>query len=873
MTTQLLARWTGFVIRYPRSVLAVLALITVAAGWIAVDRFSMNSDTGRLIRQETQWRANHDAFMAGFPQYDQNTFVVISGHRPAQVVEVARALTAKLRQRDDVLRSVFSPVADSFVDEHALLFMDMDDLEDTVSRLADAQPFLAAIQQDGLPGVLSLVQKALNTDEPLPSGFLQMTNALDLAANRALHDPQTPIIWRDELFNADTSETWYQVIFVQGQQDFGQDLPNGLIIGSLRETLAAFEHPARQDVQIRLSGQVPLEHAEIESALDSARFAGTLALVLLILVLTWGVQSLRIIAATYLAMLCGLVWTAAFAMLTVGQYNTISIIFLVMFIGLGVDFAVHLCLKYQEYLSPASADSEAGVQASRSAALIDTGVELGPAIMLCGLTSAIGFLAFVPTDYVGLAEMGIISGGGMIIAVLVSLTLIPAFFAVTRTPRPGSDLPFSSTLSTLTVAHYRLTAGVTLGLLVVLLLIASQARFDYSTLSLKDPDSEAMQTLQELHDQDIITDYSLMFVADNTAQAASLAAQLLALPEVSTVRTPDDYLPTDQAEKLLILEDAGFFLESLYMTPSDPGTDDNDDELKTGLKQVASTIETYLAGADADPAMRASLTNLSRSLAEIASADRTFRDALETLVVPPIRAEIAWIGRAIAVGPVSLADLPADLRARLIDSDGREVVAITPAEDVVPVDAMRRFTTAVMKIMPEATGRPVLDLGIGEIVIRAFATAISIAVAAIFVILLVTLRSVVDAVLVFIPLAMTALATLAFSVLADLPLNMANVVVIPLIFGLGVDNGIHIVKRFHQSRHVAELVNSSTPKAVFLSNLTTLGTFFALVFSTHQGIYSIGILLTVALVCLMTLTLVSLPALLAAFSHPRGARA
>ena len=127
-----------------------------------------------------------------------------------------------------------------------------------------------------------------------------------------------------------------------------------------------------------------------------------------------------------------------------------------------------------------------------------------------------------------------------------------------------------------------------------------------------------------------------------------------------------------------------------------------------------------------------------------------------------------------------------------------------------------------------------------------------------------------DSILVFIPLAMTAMLTLSVSVLIDLPLNMANVVVIPLIFGLGVDNGIHIVKRFHQSKNVEALVHSSTPKAVFLSNLTTLGTFCALSFSSHQGIYSIGILLTIALTSLIFLTLVSLPALLATFSSSRS---
>ena len=161
-----------------------------------------------------------------------------------------------------------------------------------------------------------------------------------------------------------------------------------------------------------------------------------------------------------------------------------------------------------------------------------------------------------------------------------------------------------------------------------------------------------------------------------------------------------------------------------------------------------------------------------------------------------------------------------------------------------------------------------MDLGIGEIVVTAFTEALLLAVFLIFIVLLMTLRSFTDAILVFIPLSLTALVVLSFSVLVDMPLNMANVVVIPLIFGLGVDNGIHIVKRFHQVNNPQELVRSSTPKAVFLSNLTSFSTFSALSLSSHQGIYSIGILLTVGLFTLMFLTLVSLPALLTTFSTP-----
>jgi len=288
---------------------------------------------------------------------------------------------------------------------------------------------------------------------------------------------------------------------------------------------------------------------------------------------------------------------------------------------------------------------------------------------------------------------------------------------------------------------------------------------------------------------------------------------------------------------------------------------------------LQNTLQNPAPGPDTSnnsPELEASLTRLKKAVSDLQEASSDTRALYSELIVPPIKSEIEWLKTALEPEQVTLERLPLALQQRLIAKDGRAVVSITPEEDVVPVEALRRFTTNVMAVVPEITGRPVLDLGIGDIVITAFQTAILIAVSLIFLILMVALRSLVDSILVFIPLAMTALLTLSVSVLIDLPLNMANVVVIPLIFGLGVDNGIHIVKRFHQSSNVEELVHSSTPKAVFLSNLTTLGTFGALSFSSHQGIYSIGVLLTIGLTSLMFLTLVSLPALLATFSSPHS---
>lgn len=847
---QLIETWTTFITSRPRQVLGVVGMLTLGMLYVAVSQFSINSDTSRLIRQDTEWRANYDAFEAAFPRYRQNSLVVVHGRSIDAVTSVGEQLFQALTARTEVFETVWSPINDPVLARHALLFLSVDELEQLLDNLAGAQPVLAALAEDPSSASLFAFLTTVIEQDEVPDSILPLLDLLQATMVDHIAGNGRPVAWRDELRGSD--EPIYNIIYVQGRQDFGEQLPNARIVNTIRDTIAQLEHPLIDDVSIRLTGQVPLEHGEIESAVDSAQLAGTLAILLLALVLVFGVKSARVIGATYLSMIVGLIWTTAIANLLVGQFNTISIIFLVMFIGLGVDFAIHLSLRYQEAI----------LDGDKNAALLTTSRSLGVAITLCGITSSIGFLAFVPTEYLGLAELGIISGAGMIIAVVVTLTVIPAFFSIVATPRHLHSNPLVNQISMLVGRHPQAVVGVTLVFGALCSWIGSSAMFDYSTLSLKDPNSEAMQTFRELQDQDVMTEYTINYPADNEAMALELSRRLSALPSVSSVVTPADYLPADQEEKRYILEDARFMLGSTLAAALGQQREAASDPLPE-IRQLISTVENY------DGAHQGRINELATVLSQLAASDKATRLTFDRHLVEPALDELNWLQQALAVKPLTLEALPSDLKERFVSNEGQYLVTVTPAGNIIPVEAMRRFTEDVLDIIPTGTGRPVIDLGIGEIVVTAFQQAIAIAVTAIFIILVITLRSVTDAVLVFIPLGITAMFTLTMSVMIDLPLNMANVVVIPLIFGLGVDNGIHVVERFRESASLAALSTSSTPNAVFLSTLTTLGTFSALSFSSHQGIYSIGVLLTMALIALMFLTMVSLPALLSVFSNRR----
>ena len=221
------------------------------------------------------------------------------------------------------------------------------------------------------------------------------------------------------------------------------------------------------------------------------------------------------------------------------------------------------------------------------------------------------------------------------------------------------------------------------------------------------------------------------------------------------------------------------------------------------------------------------------------------------------------IGRAVTVDGVTFGDLPAELRRRSIAPDGRARVAALPTEDVRDPVALARFVSAVDSVASHATGRPAVEAGIGEVVVLTFRIAIGISLSVVFTLLAVTLRSFRDAIFVLLPISLAALMTTATGVLIDMPFNMTNVVVIPLIMGLGIDNGIHVFMRFRSGASLEEMMVSSTPRAVLLSAITTLEALGSQEVSGNQGMHSIGVLLSFAVIYLIFCTLVVLPAMLA----------
>ena len=808
--------------------------------------FSVDSDLNHLVKQDAPWRDNLDKTTQAFGGSESALVVVVSGDDRQQVQQITESLTNDLSKQPS-FKDVFAPSTLPWLKQQALWFLSDQEFNDFTKNLASLMPRLqrASMSQSQIDLTLpakqllaQLNQAVESKDDNAARLLIQALNQVAESTQSVNHQQNTAtqkntatqgVNWFSLLF-PETKQTSYQIISINAEPDRSQKEPNRFIMETAQQIIRQYSDVS--GVQIRLTGQTALDFDEIKDANHSVKLAGTMSLIGLIVVLGFGIRSLRIIAASYVAVIVGLVWTLALGLWLVGSYNTISIVFLVMFIGLGVDFSIHFCLRIRE---------EQGLHANNQATLLTSIRGTLTPLSLCALTSAIGFLGFYPTAYTGLAELGIISAAGMLMGLVATFSVIPVFFFLFGYPKNKQQVieQEHSDEGYWLVEHHKLVIGIAVVLLIVAGIGASQMKFDFSTLVLKSPKSESVNTLEEIQQQGLTSSYQMMMLAKTPAQAQQWQQQLATLPEVSNALSVNSFLPQDRNSKSVTLSQSihqPASLEAKGITPI----------------QLAEQLETS--------PYKDTLSSHTLNWLKTANQPEIYQ-AISLQALQPLTQMQQSFTQMIQAPPATLDDIPTQLAQRYYNQDYALVVAY-PSGDMRDVKQLDAFIDAVQAIAPNATGRPVAEQQVGKIITQAFIQATCYSLGLIALVLLFALKHKRDVVLSFIPLLLTTLSTMAVAHWSGFSLNMATFIVIPLIFGLGVDNGIHIVERFREVGSVKAFYQSSTPKAAILSSLTTIVTFGSLLLADHRGMFSIGFLLTIAIGFLLVYSLTVLPALL-----------
>lgn len=841
--------------RFRRTVPAVAGAVAIASIYYSVAHFQINTQTRDFISASLPWRQDMIELDKAFPQRVNQIIVVIDGKTPELAEAAAQRLSDKLKARTDLYDPVLEANGGPFFEQNALLFIPTAGVQRRTGELLKARPLLSPLASDpslrGIVNVISFISGAIRARTGSLDDFDRPMAALAGALDNAVSGRPAFFSWRSLLTGEkpDPREL-RQIIELTPVLNYKALRPGEVTSNFVREAAKDFGLTSEKGVTVRLTGSVPLADEQY-SALEEGATLNRVVTALVVLIILWAaLKSPRIVLTVALSVLVGLSATAAVGLLMVGTFNLISLAFGVLFVGIGTDFAIQFSVRYR---------SERHQEPDFAKALRRAAGKIGRPLALATAATAAGFYSFLPTDYYGIAELGLIAGTGMFIAFVTTITLVPALLSLLGTPIEMKPIGFKALgpVDRFMDRNRKIVVFWTLLLALVGTPLIAELRFDFNPINLASPTAESVATLRDLAKDPQTDPNTINVLAPSLADAQTLAEQLRRLPDVARVTTLQNFVPEDQDSKLAIIRRAAAALKPA-LNPDRRGPPPSDAEDVEAMERAAQALTAAANGASGKGADDA--RHLAGLLRQLAAAPPELRKTAREELLPSLDTTLNLLRTSLGVQKVTLQSLPPRLKQDWMTPDGRARIDVAPAGDPDDNANLIRFSKEVRKTAPNAAGQPIIIQAGGDTVLKAFVEAGGWALLSITMLLLIVLRRVSDVLLTLIPLVLAGLVTLEIAALIGLPLNFANIMALPLLLGLGVAFKIYFVMAWRAG--ATNLLESALARAVIFSAMTTATAFGSLWLSRYPGMSSLGKMLALSLACTLAAAVLFQPALM-----------
>jgi hopanoid biosynthesis associated RND transporter like protein HpnN len=836
----------------------VAALVLAGCGLAyCAHHLSVDTDTSHLFAANLPWRQAQLAESKNFPQFDRLIVAVVRAKTPEEATETAAALNTALQADKADFHDSQYPAGNAFYTREGLLLLPTAKLAKLLNSIVAAQPFLGQLAADpssrGLFNGIGLIAQGVALGQANLKPYDEALRGVQSALQNAADGHPEPLSWQ-ALIGGDLGG---DAEFVLAHPMLNQSslTPGGVATAALKRIAAELPDVKAGRATVDYTGQIPLADEQFAS-LTQGLVAGSIISVLLIsLWLFLALRSWRLILPILATLMLGLVYTISFAAIAISVMNLISVAFAILFIGLAVDFAIQFCVRLRDVRH---GEPDLGL------AITETATQAGGQIALAAAATACGFLAFAPTDFVGVAELGIIAGVGMLIAFICTITFLPALL---RLLHPAAEavtigLPMAGLADASLRRHKRIVLIGAALLALAGIYSAVTLGFDANPLDTKDPQSESMVTLNRLLDNPATNPfYADALVADLPA-ARALSQKLNALPQVAGVISGATFVPDDQAPKLAMINQAQSIMAPTIQIQQSakPVTADDIRLSMVAARDAILKVKSQLP--ENSPVL-----GIADALTKLIGENDAQVMAMNAAITKFLPGELDRLNQSLTPQPITLQSLPQPVARNWFLKNGEVRVEALPTAAAQTTAGLKQFSTAVLSVAPNAGGPAISTIATAGTILDSFREAALLASIAIAVILFVVFRNFRDMMLVLSTLALSGLLTALFAKLAGLEINYANIIALPLLLGVGVSFNVYFVMNFRAG--MRNFLSSATARAVLFSALTTGTAFGTLAASHDRGTASMGYLLLLSLLAVLIATFVFLPALLYALQDAR----
>ncbi len=874
-----------FAYSHSYSVIFISIILAAVSLWVTLDKLTFKTGRGDLVAKDLPYVQRHERFREEFADFD-GMVVVVEGEDAESKKQFAEALVQQFKSHPKVFPDIFYKLDVSYFKDKALLFLDQQELTDLVQKIRERQQFLEDVNASpGLNQLLRSINAEISSGmvDSLLSGFIgaedeEKDDTADLGLLISLlremqahlkgNVPyQSP--W-SSFFTGEGDELEQAGYLVSGKNGLmfilvtpGED---ETVFTGYKESvefarkLVAETKQQFPNIRVGITGEDVISSDEMDTTQVDVKKASLIALVGVSLLF---ILAYRGVVKPLMAVFCLLValsWSMGYTTLTVGHLNILSVVFTTILIGLGIDFGIHILERYKE-------ERQAGKDIS--SALQKTIAGTGRGNFAGAITTAMAFGAMTLTDFIGIAELGWIAAGGILLCMLAMVLLLPALLAVEEKWRKtdynhqlrvaGEEKKWDGFFR-----HYYVIILVSLLLVGLSILPLKRLRFDYNLLNLQAKNTEAVDYELKIIDSAKRSAWSAAMVADTFAETQKKHAAANALSTVGEVESISSMIPADQPEKIKIIQSIAPVLKGLYVA--------EEDELFSlrSLTRIMKKIQFKLRSKkeeqptnsveEAGLLVQQFMETLKRTDAKLAK--ERLGSFSEKLFID-YRSKTGDLRNSADPAPVEIETLPEELKERFISKNGRYLISIFPAVDIWNLEQRQRFLSQLRSVDPGVVGNAVHMFESSRLMKEGYINGGLYAMTAIVFFVLITFKRIKTALIIFLPVGVGSLWTVGLMDLLQVQFNLANLVILPLILGIGVVNGIHIVHRYREeAERSATVLSRSTGLAVILSSLTTMIGFGSMMIADHQGIFSLGLVLTIGVGSCLVASITLVPAIL-----------
>jgi hopanoid biosynthesis associated RND transporter like protein HpnN len=870
---------TRLVVAYPATTVSLAVLLAILALVLTFDKLGYRTSRLDLLNPKSDYNRLWIEYIQEFGD-DDDAVIVVEGASRDDVIPVLQEVSSALAQESHLFHAVLHEVDLSLIRSKGLHYLSFEELAGVHNFLQGLGPLVNG-EADGNWWALNLghmtrgLAKRLAQESPPPGAPPTSTeielerltagllNTLDRRSRYQSPWPEMPASFATlsdlstEFLLTKEGRLGFVLLRIARNKDSFTGASKAT--NALRALIArsAARHP---EVKIGLTGLPIMEDDEMRSSQSSMLWASLVSFVGVGLLFVAGFGGLRHAILANVVLLIGMAWAFGYVTLSVGHLNILSVSFSVTLIGIGIDYGIHYISRYMQLRGPIRNAGDALVATSRS---------ISPAIWIGAVTTAISFFAAGLTSFTGVAELGIIAGGGILLCALAQLIVLPAVIQlVDRLPsaaRMPTPLPMHRWIAPLMKAP-RLVCALTAVATLFVATGMTRLWYDNNLLNMQAEGLESIELERKLLAETNQSCWYALSMANSREELLQRKASFLKLPSVERTEEIVSMLPADHEQKRAIIAQIGKQLSRLPERPPLIPVDRPDE-----LGRILAGIQDYLIHAHRGQPCVRNLDQIRDILRRMAIAD-CYRSLsqFQQQIAGDLLSRLYTLRSMANPEPPRMTDLPASLVNRFVGQHGKYLLKIYGRGNIWDVQALGQFVKEVRSVDPRVTGNPLQAYEASLEMKHSYEMAGFYAAIVIIGLLAFDFRSLRYACLAALPLVLGMIQTFGLLGLLNIPLNPANLIALPLMLGIGVDYGIHIVHDYLDQKGRYRM-SPSTAVAVVVDSLTTIVGYGALMIASHQGLQSLGRVLAIGITCCLFSSMVMLPALLTWMSWSRGA--